>query len=141
MSHADMRTCERAHTKASQIARQDFWPHRGTAWTAVSCKPITWRCWACLKLQLLCTRLRLGVVKPRSDVNSWLLALQMCALAPQKSGTVYGRARKGCCLIPVLTSAHPLSRSGILKLSNEFFCVKSGFAGLLVQQSPEKMRA
>jgi len=31
----------------------------------------TWRSWAYLKLQCLCSRLRIGVVKTHSDVNPW----------------------------------------------------------------------
>jgi hypothetical protein len=31
----------------------------------------TWRSWSYLKLQCLCCRLRIGVVKTHSDVNSW----------------------------------------------------------------------
>jgi hypothetical protein len=65
--------CACAHTKPSQITLQRGFlgltteqldlPFQG--------RRCTWRSWAYLKLQCLCSRLRIGVVKTHSDVNSW----------------------------------------------------------------------
>ena len=70
-----MKTYERAcaHTKGDQIVwKRGFW---GLTAEQVDLQFQAHRCtcrsWACLKLQCLCAKLRLGVVKTHSDVNSW----------------------------------------------------------------------
>jgi hypothetical protein len=75
----------------------------------------------------------------------------MCALSPQKCGTVCGRDRQGSCLMPML-AVHPCIHSGTLSLPNrasrtvkkEFACflsVKSGFPGRLdLRRSPKTAR-
>ena len=65
------RTC--AHTKTSQIAlqRELFGFSAEQLDLQFQARRCTCRSWAYLKLQCLCARLRLGVVKTHSDVNSW----------------------------------------------------------------------
>jgi hypothetical protein len=73
----------------------------------------------------------------------------MCALSQQKCGTVYGRDRKGSCLMPML-AVHPCIHSGTLSLPNRasrtvskvfscFLSVKSGFPVLLVSRVSRRM--
>ena len=68
-----MKTYESActNTKASQIARQKRFlgnTDQLRSWSGLQfqARRCTWRTWACLKLQCLCARLRLGVAKTNS---------------------------------------------------------------------------
>jgi hypothetical protein len=62
-----------AHTKTSQIALQRgfFGLSAEQLDLQFQARRCIWRSWTYLKLQCLCARLRLGVVKTHSDVNSW----------------------------------------------------------------------
>ncbi len=70
--------------------------------------------------------------------------VDLCALAPQKCGTVYDL--KVSCLIPMLIM-HPCIHSGTLSLPTTvkiifvFLVVESGCQGLLVSAEPRKMCA
>jgi hypothetical protein len=74
----------------------------------------------------------------------------MCALPPQKCGDVYGRARKGCCLIPML-AMHPCIHSCTLSLPNRssrtvkrifvFFVIQGRFSGAArLSRAPKNAR-
>jgi hypothetical protein len=70
-----MKTYERAcaHTKTSQISfqRELFGLSVEQLDLQFQGRRCTWRSWAYLKLQCLCARIRISVVKTHSDVNSW----------------------------------------------------------------------